>query len=533
MAWTLIADANTGGLNGGTTSAIDTTGADLFVLFAAFANGSPTVSDSQGNTWTALTSRAAGSNRARLYYCIGPTTNASHTFTFTATGLAGAFSIQAWSSGGGTPVFDVESGGSATATTSGVGSNLTPTQNDALVIIGVGLAASVSSFAAAGANTLVNHANFVGGTSYGVGDGYIHQSTAATISAATTLFSWTTSVSAIAAAAAFTGMGGGGGGGGLTSGTASLTSATDAAINLSVGAASGGTSPYSYAWERRTTADAAFGSGTSVGTDSTTLSDTTATTDTTYFYQCRVTDDVAATADSNTVGGCLLHDPLKIGFIGDSITNGYGLSAGQDPAVQCGIILERTYRVKAVTVSEYGVNGSAANDWTSTAGGTNYTLAEAQFAAAGCTHVHVMLGANDAAEHQSAATFGTNLDTICDNLIADGYTVILSYPIYIPAGANGGATDAAAVDLAIAYRSQIDSLINGTTILRGDTIAWQHFLLNNDEMQSDDTHPTAAGAVSLGAMWARAIDRSVLQVASGSSGGVTRARSGSGLGAMG
>ncbi len=32
MAWTLIADANTGGLNGGTTSAIDTTGADLFVL---------------------------------------------------------------------------------------------------------------------------------------------------------------------------------------------------------------------------------------------------------------------------------------------------------------------------------------------------------------------------------------------------------------------------------------------------------------------------------------------------------------------
>jgi lysophospholipase L1-like esterase len=143
-----------------------------------------------------------------------------------------------------------------------------------------------------------------------------------------------------------------------------------------------------------------------------------------------------------------------------------------------------------------------------------------------------MLGANDAAEHQSAATFGTNLDTICDNLIADGYTVILSYPIYIPAGANGGATDAAAVDLAIAYRAQIDSLINGTTILRGDTIAWQHFLLNNDEMQSDDTHPTAAGAVSLGGMWARAIDRSVLQVASGS-GGVTRARSASGLGAMG
>jgi len=263
------------------------------------------------------------------------------------------------------------------------------------------------------------------------------------------------------------------------------------------------------------------------------LTDATGTTDTAYFYQCRVTDDVAATADSNSVAGCLLHDPFKIGFIGDSITNGYGLSAGQDPAVQCGVILEKTYRVKAVTVSEYGVNGSAASNWTSTAGGTNYALAEAQFAAAGCTHVHVMLGANDAAAHVSAATFGTNLDTICDNLIADGYTVILSYPIYIPDGANGGATDAEAVDLAIAYRAQIDSLINGTTILRGDTIAWQHFLLNNDEMQSDDTHPTATGAVSLGAMWARAIDRSVLQVASGSSGGVTRARSASGLGAMG
>ena len=70
-----------------TTDAIDTTVALFLVLLLAnFANPSTgTISDSKGNTWTALTNRAGGGYNGRLYYCIAPTVGSGHTFTYTIT----------------------------------------------------------------------------------------------------------------------------------------------------------------------------------------------------------------------------------------------------------------------------------------------------------------------------------------------------------------------------------------------------------------------------------------------------------------
>ncbi|HEV3006161.1 MAG TPA: hypothetical protein VGX78_16955, partial [Pirellulales bacterium] len=86
-------------------------------------------------------------------------------------------------------------------------------------------------------------------------------------------------------------------------------------------------------------------------------------------------------------------------------------------------------------------------------------------------------------------------------LVAAGYKVVLHYPIYTPAGANGGATDQAATAFCKQYQSQIDALINGSTILRGDVVGYQWFIDHLDNLGSDQTHPIEEGADVLGLLW--------------------------------
>lgn len=296
-------------------------------------------------------------------------------------------------------------------------------------------------------------------------------------------------------------------------GTASFLSASASTINVSTTAATGGTAPVTRQWYRSTTANA-LGTALS-GATSLTLADTTGAADTPYYYTCRFTDAAALTADSNQVAGVLKAATLKLGFIGDSITAGYGLSAGQDPATQIVAILQKTFKSRVVTATNAAVSGSKSSQWVT--GQSNLTTAKTAFAAAGVTHIHCMLGANDAgaANLVSAATYKANLQNIITDLTGAGYKVILSYPTYIPAGANSNATTAAGVALGQSYQSQIDSLIDGVNVLRGDTLAFNYFADNLGEYQADLVHPTATGALSLATMWARAIDRSVLDSAAG------------------
>lgn len=80
---------------GGTTGAIDTTGANLLVLFAgSFQVNGPsfTVSDSKNNVWTLL----SGNNNGGVWYSINATSGPGHTFTVGSSGyppiIAQAFS---------------------------------------------------------------------------------------------------------------------------------------------------------------------------------------------------------------------------------------------------------------------------------------------------------------------------------------------------------------------------------------------------------------------------------------------------------
>lgn len=605
MPIALVSKVTAAGLDGATTASIDTTGATLLVIAVSYG-AAITVSDSKGNTWTALTERNATSFQHRIYYVANPTVGTGHTFTVSGSSVAAAFSASAWSGVVTTSPFDTQQGGVATtATVAGIGSaNLVPSEANELIFASVGFLDSVSGFGANTGFTLVDHVNFSSGSNYGFGAVYQVQTTATTISNATVVSQWTGSTTAAVASATFkegaapgatattlggptsgtvgvassnftagangtitgtvtiTPSDGGAGGtftpttvnissgtptatftytaasagaktisisdnGGLTdatpitytaaaagnptAGTASLTSTTATTINVTCGAASGGTPSYTYQWYRSPTANFTPGGGTLLsGATSLTLADSTGlSADTPYYYRLRVTDSLSNVGDSNEIAGVLKAATLSIGFLGDSITNAFGLSAGQGPADQAGNLLVKLYKNRAVTVTEYAVDNSRTAQWVS--GSANLIAAKDAFASASATHVHVMLGANDsaAANLVSAATYKSNLQSTVTDLTGAGYKVILSYPTYIPAGANSNATTAASVALAQSYQAEIDDLIDGVNVLRGDVLSYNYFIANLGEYQADKTHPTSTGATSLGYMWARAIERAI------------------------
>lgn len=198
----LIANASASGLSPAiTTGAINTTGANLLVMGVAYYTGSaiPTVSDSKGNTWTALTSRGSSDAGAKIFYCVPSSVGAGHTFSVTA-GLAIAFGVHAWSGANATP-FDVQNGATSNATTSLQTGSVTPSANNSLLVtIGVPGGTSTSYSIDSGFTTTFNQ-NVASGTSEGAIMSYLTQGTASAINPT---ISWSGgSVTAAAAIAVF------------------------------------------------------------------------------------------------------------------------------------------------------------------------------------------------------------------------------------------------------------------------------------------------------------------------------------------
>lgn len=294
--------------------------------------------------------------------------------------------------------------------------------------------------------------------------------------------------------------------------TATLVSTTPTAISVSCNAPTGGTAPYTYEWHRDTYPG--FSSGAHnllASSNSLSITDSTSlVADTHYYYKCRAKDATGATIFSKLISAMLKAPTLNLGFIGDSITYGYGLTAGQDPATQAGIVLAKTYKNRAVTVNNQGRSGTYTTDWMP--GSSYLNTARTAFAAAGVTHVHLALGVNDATAAYSnldAATYSSNLSAIIGVLVGDGYKVILPYPTFVADGRGGLGSDISKITRLVSYFPVIDALINGTTVLRGDVMAYDYFMPTWTSEYADDVHPNATGAVSLGTMWARAINLAI------------------------
>ena len=122
-----------------TTAAIDTTGAGLLICGVVSWNdvAAPTVTDSKGNAWHALT-QSTSMVRAQIFWSIPSSVGSGHTATAAGTDYFGGITFAAF---GGTPAiapFDVENGVFGTGNPASAGTGITPTLDNELVIMLVG-----------------------------------------------------------------------------------------------------------------------------------------------------------------------------------------------------------------------------------------------------------------------------------------------------------------------------------------------------------------------------------------------------------
>lgn len=193
------------GLSTATTAAINTTGASLIVLVVTGYNTSGvTPTDSAGNTWTGLTHYANASLRGcRIWYCVNPTTSASHTFTASQSYGGPAIVARAFSGTETVSPLDVSNGASHEGVdiTSWQPGSVTPSQDDSLLIAGIAMNSAIpvpsvdQGFTVSGASS--GHPDYFHGT---IGAAYLIQGSAA---ARNPTFSWTGNAEAAAAIAVF------------------------------------------------------------------------------------------------------------------------------------------------------------------------------------------------------------------------------------------------------------------------------------------------------------------------------------------
>lgn len=169
--------SHTSAVNSATTPGINTTGANLIVIFTTRESSAPT--DSLGNTWTPITNLTEGNSIGALYYKFNPTTGAAQTFT--SSGTNGTIEVQAWSgaSVGLDPGLHSAAGSTTSSATVQPGS-LTPSGNNELLVSGASLAGG-STYSVNSSFTISDANNFTGGSTFGGAMGYFVQSTAAAV----------------------------------------------------------------------------------------------------------------------------------------------------------------------------------------------------------------------------------------------------------------------------------------------------------------------------------------------------------------
>jgi hypothetical protein len=164
-----------------TTGGITTTGANLIVVAVGYLNsaGAGTLSDSNSNTWIALTPHTSSVNATKLYYSINPVVGVAHTFTVSGATNFPGIAVAAFS-GAALLAFDQQNGanngtGSLTLQTGSV----SPSQNNELLITGISFNASNTASIDSGFGT-PQQTNFASGSGFGIALSYIIQGTSST-----------------------------------------------------------------------------------------------------------------------------------------------------------------------------------------------------------------------------------------------------------------------------------------------------------------------------------------------------------------
>lgn len=166
MAIALISSGHTAtnGANNITTSAIDTTGATLLVLYLCEQDSATdaTVSDSKSNTWTALTSQsdpALSNLLGRMFYAtnVSGKVGSGHTFTITSSSGGPAVCVAAFSGTHTTAPLDQQNGKEDhDAGLSNTTNSITPSEANCLVITGLGFYGNSATISIDGSYTIID-----------------------------------------------------------------------------------------------------------------------------------------------------------------------------------------------------------------------------------------------------------------------------------------------------------------------------------------------------------------------------------------
>lgn len=152
-----VASVKEFGLNGYTTTGIDTTGANLLVWTVADNGGTaPTLTDSYSNTWTLQQRYIPIAVAIAIYYCESPTVGTGHTFTCTKTAGANSGQVRAYSGAKSSGTVDQSNANLAFGASTLQPGSVTPTEDGELVVTAMNFdtAASVPTIDSSFVNVL-------------------------------------------------------------------------------------------------------------------------------------------------------------------------------------------------------------------------------------------------------------------------------------------------------------------------------------------------------------------------------------------
>lgn len=204
----LIASAKANGGSTYTTGAVDTTGATFLVVHVGQFQNVANISDSNGNTWTQLTTKTSGESKSTIYYSANPTVGSGHTFSQNTSSCFSAMVVGAFDSVATTSTFDAENGNTGAVITSLSTGIVTPANASSLVIAGISSGTGSSGYSINSSFTIVDSVDYSGGTSEGSGLAYIYLTSS---SAQNPSWSWTGLSVGAATIAAFKGTAAAGG----------------------------------------------------------------------------------------------------------------------------------------------------------------------------------------------------------------------------------------------------------------------------------------------------------------------------------
>jgi lysophospholipase L1-like esterase len=321
--------------------------------------------------------------------------------------------------------------------------------------------------------------------------------------------------------------------------------AHDGSLSVASGFPTGGTPPYTVQWYKQKTNYTSFtpngtnlisGATTQVYIDPTPNAASGTPTGSYNTYIAVWTDSVGATVYTETGfhSGLTGGHTLGFDFIGDSITYGYGSTAGNPNGAfpsytQAGIPTIPNLNLQAtgydsspspVNTPFYhttGIPGETSTQWATSGGPLNSEIAsDADAMGPGNLAVHILLGTNDSKDSvaTSSATYKANLQTIMTAFSGafPGVKFVVMKLLYLQPGVYASDFSTTSLTRLQGYDAQIDSLVDNATVFTTVDPYW-HF--HWEIGLADGLHPNDAGHKYLGFLALDGIRRALVPAGGG------------------